>query len=73
VWDNIFLLSFRVMEVIETGLYLQVECEKHEFVTVTQTTTSAGGNGVQTTSWVQCRLCGKFFKECNETNYPLPD
>lgn len=42
----------------------QIVCEKHEFITVTQTTTqNAGGisTEIKKISWVQCRKCGKNF------------
>jgi hypothetical protein len=44
------------------GMLHQVVCEKHDYVTVTQTTsTMVGGMEVKNTkkNWIQCRKCGK--------------
>ena len=43
-------------------LYNQRVCEKHDYVTVTQiTSTMVGGLEVKNTkkNWIQCRKCGK--------------
>lgn len=44
------------------GFY-QVVCEKHEYITVTQTTTqNAGGvvSEIKKSTWMQCKNCGKM-------------
>lgn len=47
------------------GLLNQLACEKHDYVTVTQiTSTMVGGMEIKNTkkNWVQCRKCGKTLQ-----------
>lgn len=43
----------------QQSLLIQRKCDKHEFITVTQTTTRNGPNPINTSnSWLQCKHCG---------------
>ena len=45
--------------------YYHIVCDKHEYTTVTQTTTQNTGGGIRTvikeSSWMQCKKCGKII------------
>lgn len=46
------------------SLYSQVSCEKHDYVMVTQTTTTQIGSKVEIRgkkNWLQCKNCGKIL------------
>lgn len=48
----------------KSEMFLQTVCKKHEYILVTQTTTTTGKNN-KTKTWMQCKHCGNILINAN--------
>lgn len=50
-------------------LFVQRQCDKHEFILVTQTTTRNGLQPInESISWMQCKHCGMTISNSQQIN-----